>query len=418
MSNFDDDLLLGRLKRLAEVKPDPDATRRALDRVRQLLAAEHSRPPLSVRMIMLRRLAIAAVILLAAGGALFWLLPSPAPAGATFVQVQAAMKSSRSVSCRQVVHAEGQPGRTTRLWALDNGLWRAEESDGSYSITDNRKYRALAVSPKERKALLLEGMNTPNFNFYELLKNLTGDASARPLPGKKMNGKDVLGFIVKVDAHDFTIWADARTRLPFRIELQEDDAGKTGSVVIDDFVFDKEMDASLFSFEPPAGFKLETRGNGTPLPAAPSELDLKSPVVTPLVGIGPVKFGMSRAEVEKLLGKPDFVEERGKSGYVDMSYGSRGFFIGVGKTLGVVIISCVAQKTMATRVHDFTGKTDKGIALGSSQAAVIKAYGEPARKEKNMGSTYLSYAKIQADFTFYGDELVQMMFTRQRQAKP
>jgi hypothetical protein len=418
MSDFHDQALIRRLERVAEVKPDPEATRRAMERVRRLLTTTPPRPTLW-RMIMLRRLSIAAAILLAAGGGLFWLLASPAPAGATFALVQAAMKSSRSVSWRQVVLAEGQPARTTRLWALDNGLCRAGESDGSYSIMDSRKYRALAINPKERKALLFEGMNTPQLNFYELLKTLPGDASARPLPGKKIDGKAVLGFAVKVEGHDFTVWADAATRLPVRIELEEKDAaGKTGSAVMDEFVFDKELDPKLFSFEPPAGLKLEIRGNASQLPAPPSAPELKSPVVTPLVGIGPVKFGMSRAVVEKLLGIPDFVEERGKAGYVDMSYGSRGFFIGVSRTLGVVMISCVAQKTMATRVHDFTGKTDKEIALGASQAAITKAYGEPTSKRTNMGSTYLSYAKIQADFTFWGDELVQMLFMRQRQPKP
>jgi hypothetical protein len=117
-------------------------------------------------------------------------------------------------------------------------------------------------------------------------------------------------------------------------------------------------------------------------------------VVVPLVGIGPVKFGMTRPEVEKLLGKPDAVQELGKSGYVDLNYGSRGFFLGVSKKLGVVTISCVAQKVMATRVRDFAGKTDKGVGLAARIADVIQTYGQPNRKETKMGSTYLSYGKL------------------------
>jgi hypothetical protein len=261
-------------------------------------------------------------------------------------------------------------------------------------------------------------------NLYELIKNLPSDTSARSLPGKKIDGKDVLGFAVKVawcdsacQGQDLTLWADAKTRLPVRIEAEgKDDDGKPGEVVIDDFVFDRELDAKLFSFEPPADHQFVTKGVAE-LPAVPTDSPLKDLVVTPLVGIGPVQFGMVREEVEKVLGKPDAVQAVGTNGYVDMNYGSRGLFIGASKTLGVVTISCVAQQAMATRVRNFSGKTDKGIALGASMADVIQAYGEPDSKETNKGSTYLSYNQLQAHFTLFSDKLVQFTVTRPRPAK-
>jgi outer membrane lipoprotein-sorting protein len=346
-----------------------------------------------------------------------WWLRSPGQARASFADVQAAMKTPRSVTFRQTTQVEGRPAERVRLMILGSGLCRAEEADGNWSITDSSKHQALLVDPHKHEATLMLGLNTPEANLYTLIKNLPADASARSVPGKKINGKDALGFVVKLEGHELTVWADPVNRLPLRIETEEKDSeGKKSSVVIDEFVFDQELDAKRFSFEPPAGYKLQTRGTAA-FPAPPADSQLKNLVVTPLVGIGPVKFSMSRADVEKHLGKPDGVEERGKNGYVDMSYGSRGFYLGVSKTLGVVTISCVAQKAMAVRVRDFSGKTDMGIALDARTADIIRAYGKPDSQETKTGSTYLSYNKLQAHFTLFSDKLVQMMFTRPRAVK-
>jgi outer membrane lipoprotein-sorting protein len=409
--------LIRRLERLGNIKPTPEATRHALERVQRALLQDSMTNLTSRRKSVRKRFAVAAVVLLGIGSLFAWLLPLPAPARAAFADVQAAMKSSRSVTCRQVTRTRGKPDETIRLLILDNGLCRSEEGDGNYTIMDTGKHRVLLVNAQKREATLVEGWNTPQVNLYDHIKNLPSDASARALPGKKIDGKDARGFVVKMQGHDLTVWADAKTLLPVRIEVEErDDKGKKDEVIIDDFVFDKELDPKLFALEPPAGYKVETKGVAE-FPPVPSDPQLKELVVTPLVGLGPVKFGMSRTEVEQLLGKPDAAEERGQNGYIHMNYGSRGFFIGVSKQFGVTTISCVAQKVMATRVRDFSGKTDKGIALGASMADILRAYGEPVSKETNMGTTYLRYNKLEAEFTLHSDRLLQMMFNRPRPAK-
>jgi len=423
MSDFHNDELIRRLERLGNLKPTPEATRTAVERVRLALLQARVTKLSSRRKIMLKRFAVAAAVLLGVGTLFAWLLPSPSSARTALAEVQAAMQSSHSVTCRQVTRIKGEPDESVRMLILGNGLWRTEGSDGSYTIMDIGKHRVLLVNSQKREATLVQGWNTPQVNLYEHVKNLPNDTSAKALPGKKLNGKEVLGFVVKMAGSgpvgsppDLTVWADAKTRLPVRIEVEGKDDGKAGEIIVDDFVFDKELDAKLFAFKPPAGYKLETEGVAE-LPAAPADPQLKDLVVTPLVGIGPVKFGMSRPEVERLLGKPDGVQEQGQHGFVNMNYGSRGCFIGVSKVFGATMISCVAQVQMAVRVRDFSGKTDKGIALGASIADIIRVYGEPDSKETNMGSTYLTYNKLDADFTLFGDKLVGMMFQRPRPAK-
>jgi outer membrane lipoprotein-sorting protein len=416
MTEFPEPELLRRLERLAELKPAAEVTSRTLERIRSALAtiphADSSR-----RRVILKRFTAAAAVLLALSGLVAWLVPWTSEVRAGFAEVQAAVQSARSVTCRQTTRIKGETGETIRLSIVGNGMLRADQAEGGYTVTDSANHRALLVDPKKHEVTLMQGANVPDVNLYELIRNLPADTSAVRLPEKKIDGKKALGFVVKVQGYPLTVWADPKTKLPVRMEAQEkDDTGNTVEVVVDEFVFDKELDPKLFSFEPPAGYKLKAVGVAE-FPAAPADAKLKDLVVTPLVGIGPVKFGMKQEEVEKLLGKPDAAEERGKNGYVHLNYSSRGFFIGVSKNLGVVMISCVAQKTMVTRVRNFSGKTDRGIALGASKADVIRAYGEPERKETNMGSTYMSYAKLEADFTFFGDELVQILLQRPRPAQ-
>lgn len=402
-----------RFARLASIQPSPDSTHRALARVRETIAL--APPRLSWQHRLFRsRLVAAALLLILAGGLLALLPPATSPAHAAFVEVQAALKATRSLTCRQVRLVAGEKEETTQLYILGDGRFRAESADGSCTVADFSKNITLAIPSQGRVALLLRGQNLPPINPYEQLKNLPADTSARPLPGKQIDGKEVLGYAVKLYGQEFTVWADARTRLPVQLESQEkNDKGQIVRLIIDRFVFDKEIDPKLFSLEPPPGFTLREEGTDH-LPAPPTDPALRNPIVTPLVGIGPVRFGMSRDEVEKLLGKADSVKEVGQNGYVDMNYGSRGYFLGVSKSLGVVLISCVAQEVMAIRVRSFTGKTDKGISLGASLADTIKTLGAPDSRETNQGSTYLSYDKLKTNLTFFGDKLVQMQFSRPR----
>jgi outer membrane lipoprotein-sorting protein len=404
MNDNTDEALIALLQRLGEFQPTADSTFRALQRVRVALEA-----PTSRRRVMRKRFVIAAVVLLAAGSVFAWLMPS----SARFGEIQAAMNKARSVSCRQIIRTPGKPDETSRIRVLESGLWRFDSGDGSYAIVDTKKSQSLAVDPAKKTALLLLGANVPSINLYEMIKNLPADKKARPLPGKKIDSKKVLGFAVKVNDMDFTVWADPASRLPVRIEASAKEKDTTRELIIDEFQFDKELDPKLFTLEPPAGYKVTKHGTPT-MPAAPDDARLRAPVITPLVGVGPVNFGMSREDVEKAFGKPDAVEPMGKRGAVSLNYNSRGVFITVGPKLGVVSISALAQKTIIVRIRDFAGKTDKGIALGASTADVVKAYGEPTSRETNEGSTYLNYNKLQASFTFFDDKLVQMMFNRPR----
>ncbi len=341
-----------------------------------------------------------------------WLLLPEPQAAAGWSEVRAAMESHRSLTCRQVIREKGKPDDISRCQILGDGRSRFDEADGSYTVIDATKHRQMHVQTKERQATLMEGVRVPPANLYEIIKGLPQDTTAKALPAKKIDGRDVLGFVVKVEEAEQTVWADAATRLPVRIEAV-DESDKDGPVelIVDEFKFDEPLDPKLFAFEAPGGYQVKTTGSAN-FPDAPTEPDLKNLVVTPLVGIGPLKFRVSRDEVEKVLGKPDSVNEPVPGGLAILNYGSRGLFLHVSPKMGLLLVMCTSQKASATRVRDFGGKTDKGITLGATKAEIIKAYGEPESQEEAEGTVMLSYGKLRVNFTLVGDKVVEMMFNR------
>ena len=151
---------------------------------------------------------------------------------------------------------------------------------------------------------------------------------------------------------------------------------------------------------PPAGYAVVRHTRGEPAQGDASVL-----VVSPETGIGPVKFGMSVADVIRALGEPNWSKEHRyadnlqprpeleskdaeKAKYVmtELAYDARGFRLAIGDPGGLHSIHCFNQTSMGPSVRDFQGTTKEGIELGASPDDVVKVYGEPDAK---MGPTYL-----------------------------
>jgi hypothetical protein len=141
-----------------------------------------------------------------------------------------------------------------------------------------------------------------------MLRTIPKDTVKR-LADKNIAGKRALGFLVRLGEgryrQEATVWVDPETRLPVRLEMAgKDDQGREARQVLDDILFDRPLDAALFSLTPPAGYKTQTLGLAE-LPPPPADKERLAPVVTPKVGIGPARFGMKKDEVIRVLGKPD-----------------------------------------------------------------------------------------------------------------
>jgi hypothetical protein len=201
-----------------------------------------------------------------------------------------------------------------------------------------------------------------------------------------------------------TIWVDPKTQLPIRMEAGD---GQEDRMILSDFAYDRPLDPALFSMKPPEGFQVETFGLAK-LPDPPKEKDIAAPEIKPGVGLGPIKFGMPKDEVERILGKPDTEETRGKA--TSMNYLSRGYGLHVTPQRGVWSIYCYTQEAFAVKARSFQGKSAEGIGMGSSQEQIVKAYGKPDRAEMNgPQTTYLTYNRLNLSFTLFNDKVVQLM---------
>jgi hypothetical protein len=133
-------------------------------------------------------------------------------------------------------------------------------------------------------------------------------------------------------------------------------------------------------------------------------------VLRPGQGVGPVRFGMSPQEVEKLLGPPSQ-----KKYQWQWHYPQRGLTIFFGPK-GVKIITCYSSRAITDpEAHDFAGKTPEGIGIGSTENDIIQAYGPPKKRRESTGTVYLEYDQLA--FTLFNNYTVSIMMTSEQKSQ-
>lgn len=383
---------------------------------------------------------VAATLLIAS--LLIW-QPTPVDANVTFAEVQENLKQVKTMTYRQqTIPFEQQAGKPKKTPEIEKVLLlapstvRIEMANGSYSLLDPKRARSIAVDPNKKQVIRFEGMaNIPpemqQMNFYEFFRNIQSKAVSE-LPAKEIEGKKLPGFRVEREVSHpmlkekqtvkLNVWVDPRTKLPVQIEELFPDPENLEklrvTVVMDQFKFDEPLDQALFSFDPPEGYAVQSFGAEKLLPPI-EDKTLQQPVLTPKVGLGPVKFGMSREEVEKLLGKPEKVIPMGMNG-ASIEYYSRGYGMHVSDILGVSTISATSQTFTAIQVRTFAGQTDKGIKIGATEQAVREAYGDPSSVEdrtKEGGPRTLYYDGLNGWFSLWQGKVESMFFHIPRETK-
>jgi hypothetical protein len=128
--------------------------------------------------------------------------------------------------------------------------------------------------------------------------------------------------------------------------------------------------------------------------------------VVPLVGVGAVKFGMSKEEVIKSLGQPER-DERIALYYL----GSKGIHVVLDPRAGVRQIHCWSKDfpmPPPEALTTFVGKTEKGIGMGSGREQIVAAYGQPDTEDAQGGMVALRYKQLKTDFTLSQNKLVSI----------
>jgi len=134
-------------------------------------------------------------------------------------------------------------------------------------------------------------------------------------------------------------------------------------------------------------------------------------IIEPLVGIGPVRFGMSKDQVIEHFGRPDKVMAEGtKLNYV----ASKGLGFTVDSELGLQMIQCWSDNwptKLPFAVTTFVGRTKEGIGIGATQEEIVAAYGQPDRTGTDSYKGViqgLDYDKLRIKFSLWQDKLISM----------
>ena len=184
------------------------------------------------------------------------------------------------------------------------------------TIVDNQVGKSLMLSPSMKMAFemdmkqYMEDMkksgkspkNQPPDQF-EMVRRLvregrsgTGEKTEK-LGKKEIDGREAIGFRTRANMMDMTLWADTETARPIRIEVNMD-MGDGVRMVMNNFRYDVDLDPSLFSLEPPAGYT--TQVMTMTMPVEDDLLRTLRTIAERSKGVFPAKFGMNE-EVMKAL---------------------------------------------------------------------------------------------------------------------
>jgi outer membrane lipoprotein-sorting protein len=310
--NSDQDLL-ARLVREAgdpSVSPDPQyaETLRAaiLDRVgpAETVApvTEGTRKadaiPITVertrRMKRIAKFAAAASILVALGSLLSWFVIGGGSTNIAFADVAKALDDLRTATYDSTVEMKNPMDGTTTTTTMkcfflapsrervemSVSTGAAKDQGSSVMILDHQAMKGLTLATKHKLATTIDlsklkkppGASNPFEMVRQLVREGTSNSveKVEMLGKKEIDGRIAIGFRIQGNMADQIFWADPQTARLVRIEMDFPDG--SGHGVMSNFRYDMELDPSLFSLQPPAGYTV-------------NNMDVKMPVEDDLVNV-------------------------------------------------------------------------------------------------------------------------------------
>ncbi len=294
-----DDEVLARLVREAgdpSVSPDPQYAERLratiLDRVGRAETVAHVTegigkadvsPIITLektrKIKRIAKLAVAATVLVALGILVSWIVIGGGSTNVAFAEVAKAFESLRSATYDFTTDMKDPiNGKTTNTtmkgFFLAPSRERVEMSmslgsakASSIMIMDHQAMKSLVLAPEQKLAITIDLSKIkkpagPSSQF-EMVRQLIREGSSSPgekvesLGKKEIDGQTVIGFRTHINMFDQTLWADPQTARLVRVDVVY--SGGSGHGEMSNFRYDMELDPSLFSLEPPAGYTVQTQ---------------------------------------------------------------------------------------------------------------------------------------------------------------
>ncbi len=242
------------------------------------------------------RVTAAVVFVLAIGGVAFWFHGGGAtPSFADFVEpilkaktvtykMTTEIKSPlAATTTSRVMMLSASRSRTETELVMEMGIPNKHKSK-TVEIWDGGQGKTLHLDPAQKRARVYNYVNmpkdkTPNRDPLAGFRLMLLDAENRlnvkreSLGEKNIDGRQVVGFRISMPEAVMSVWGDPKTGLPVRVETTSP-MTPNAKVTMSDFVFNVDMDESLFSVEPPAGYEVIEIENSTHDGSSPEEKDL------------------------------------------------------------------------------------------------------------------------------------------------
>ncbi|MHB1035890.1 MAG: LolA family protein [Pirellulales bacterium] len=318
------------LRQLSQIEPLPEVVRRAVERTRAALTRSQSRakdmPPETrgrgkARLLQVAA-AIAAVLLVAVGGAYFLFVATLGPTSA-FAQVQAAIEQVPCVafSAEVIQSPKGVSAKSgTQAIDLAGNRSRFEAADGEVFVVDHARGMWMHLDPVHKQAFVLRNQPLQHMpSFGDFLKSLRDcDAgSVERLQDGNIDGQTVERYRIPPEAPiaagaEMLVSVDPRTHLPVRIDLTVTTAGGGPlHIVCKAFSFD-QRDPSLFAMVPPAGYQVDSSSVPESQVVPETKVDLGRPKVSIEIRLtekapaeGLIEAAMPGSPAEKLYLHPE-----------------------------------------------------------------------------------------------------------------
>lgn len=183
--------------------------------------------------------------------------------GQAFAQVVSNMNAAESIQFSLVTQFGKQPAQTSRMLMQRHRL-RIEHFDGKLVCIgdfDRKQALFLDVVRKLAQSTAIDAKTAEQFaNPIDQLRHLT-DKDVVSIGEEDLNGRRVKVFRLRkaellgmTGAAEVTVWSDAATKLPVKIQVRDDDPKAYLTVRYEGFQWNQSLSESLFSIEVPGGY--------------------------------------------------------------------------------------------------------------------------------------------------------------------
>jgi len=193
-----------------------------------------------------------------------------------FADVVRPLLTARTATYKMTVNMKDIPAQTIEGMFMEPSRMRQVMPGGGIQIIDMPQGQMITLMPTEKKAVIIEMENMPEdtqrqINMFHAIRNLIQEAqenedeSVAFIGEQKIDGVNAIGYHIGAPNMEMTFWADAKTLIPIRIEYSMGEMmGMEATVIMSDFVFDVELDESLF--EVPEDYDVHTMQIDASLP--------------------------------------------------------------------------------------------------------------------------------------------------------